>query len=179
MFGRESSKTFRSLPVALLAAMAFPAQATVPALLDGEVSEAEFQSSFERFEALPDMPEPVGPAVDLASFDPPLEPEYEDEDVLRSLGTGIASYYGKRFHGRTTANGERFNMRALTAAHKTLPFGTKVRVTNPRNGRSVVVRINDRGPYAGGRAIDLSRAAAEEIGLIRAGHGKVELEVVS
>ena len=69
-------------------------------------------------------------------------------------------------------------MHQLTAAHRTLPFGSLVRVTNPRNGRSVVVRINDRGPFVRGRSIDLSRAAAEEIGLIRSGHGRVELELL-
>ena len=79
--------------------------------------------------------------------------------------SGIASWYGPGFHGRRTASGERFNTNALTAAHRTLPFGAKVRVVNQRTGRSVVVRINDRGPYAHGRVIDLSRAAAQTIGL--------------
>jgi len=78
---------------------------------------------------------------------------------------GVASWYGPGFHGKKTANGERFNTHALTAAHKTLPFDTKVRVTNERTGKSVVVRINDRGPYAHGRVIDLSKAAAEAVGL--------------
>lgn len=88
----------------------------------------------------------------------------------------IASFYGERFDGRQTASGERFNMNQLTAAHKTLPFGTRVRVTDQKTKKSVVVRINDRGPYAHGRGIDLSRAAAAEIGLIRRGHGPVLLE---
>ena len=91
---------------------------------------------------------------------------------------GAASWYGPGFHGRTTANGETFNQNALTAAHKTLPFGTQVRVTYPATGESVVVRINDRGPYAHGRVIDLSREAAEEIGLLGAGVGEVRLEVM-
>jgi rare lipoprotein A len=77
------------------------------------------------------------------------------------------------FHGKCTANGETFNTNALTAAHKTLPFGTKVRVTNERTGKSVVVRINDRGPYAHGRVIDLSKAAAEAVGI--SGVGQVTL----
>ena len=115
-----------------------------------------------------------GDAVDLDTFEPPIE----RTRVIRSLGTGVASYYGRRFHGRLTANGERFNMRAMTAAHKTLPFGTMVRVTNPSNGRSVVVRINDRGPFIPGREIDLSRGAAEAIGMIQRGHARVELELV-
>ena len=132
-----------------------------------------------------DVIEPLGPdlqdfdpivppsAVDLDTFDPPIE-----EPSARSLGTGVASYYGRRFHGRRTANGERFDMRAMTAAHRTLPFGSLVRVTNPRNGRSVTVRINDRGPFIRGRTIDLSRAAAEEIGMIARGHATVELELL-
>ncbi|KLI64055.1 lipoprotein [Aurantiacibacter marinus] len=95
-----------------------------------------------------------------------------------SLGTGVASYYGRRFHGRRTANGERFNMNEMTAAHRTLPFGSRVRVTNTSNGQSVIVRINDRGPFIRGREIDVSRAAAEEIGMIRRGHSNVELELL-
>ncbi len=81
------------------------------------------------------------------------------------LGRGKASWYGPGFHGRLTANGERFNTNAYTAAHKTLPFGTKVKVTNAKTGQSVVVRINDRGPYAHGRVIDLSKASARSIGI--------------
>lgn len=76
-----------------------------------------------------------------------------------------ASYYCCQFHGQKTASGEIFNQNALTAAHRTLPFGTMVRVTNKRNGKSVVVRINDRGPFIAGRVIDLSRAAAFAIGI--------------
>jgi rare lipoprotein A len=90
-----------------------------------------------------------------------------------------ASYYGVPHHGRKTASGERFDMRAFTAAHRTLPFGTRARVTNLRNGRSVVVRINDRGPAAWTRrAIDLSRSAAEAIGMIQAGLAPVRIEVL-
>lgn len=91
---------------------------------------------------------------------------------------GQASWYGPGFHGRQTANGETFNQNALTAAHPSLPFGTEVRVTYASTGESVVVRINDRGPYAHGRVIDLSREAADEIGLLNAGVGEVRLEVV-
>ncbi|WP_202913019.1 septal ring lytic transglycosylase RlpA family protein [Acuticoccus sediminis] len=94
------------------------------------------------------------------------------------VSSGTASFYGKRFHGRRTANGERFNMNALTAAHRTLPFGTRVKVTNPATGRSVTVRINDRGPFHGKRTIDLSRAAAAKIGMVDQGVAKVKLEVL-
>jgi rare lipoprotein A len=86
--------------------------------------------------------------------------------------TGVASYYK---HGRKTANGERFNPNGYTAAHRHLPFGTKVLVTNLRNGRSVIVRINDRGPFAHGRVIDLSFGAAKVVGLTASGTAKVKL----
>jgi rare lipoprotein A len=92
---------------------------------------------------------------------------------------GIASFYGKKFHGRNTANGEVFNNNALTAAHLTLPFGSKVKVTCLRNGKSVIVRINDRGPHVRGRMIDLSYAAAKKIGLVKLGTAKVKLEVLN
>lgn len=91
----------------------------------------------------------------------------------------VASYYGGKFHGRLTANGEIYNKNAMTAAHRTLPFGTFLKVTNTRNGRSVVVRVNDRGPYISGRSIDLSEGAARAIGMISSGVGKVKLEILS
>lgn len=78
--------------------------------------------------------------------------------------TGKASYYGPRFHGKKTASGARFNQNAMTAAHRSLPFGSKVRVTNTKTKKSVVVTINDRGPYAGGRIIDLSKGANSRLG---------------
>ncbi len=92
--------------------------------------------------------------------------------------TGKASWYGPGFHGRRTASGQTFNQNDLTAAHRSLPFGTKVKVTNLRNGRSTVVRINDRGPFTGGRIIDLSAAAARAIGLYNSGVGSVRLEIL-
>ena len=82
-----------------------------------------------------------------------------------SFQQGVASWYGPGFHNRLTANGERYNMNALTAAHRTLPFGTMVLVKNTATGKTVTVRINDRGPYVKGRVIDLSRAAAQELGI--------------
>ena len=91
---------------------------------------------------------------------------------------GIASYYGDKFHGRRTANGEVYNKNAMTAAHRTLPFGTMVEVTFLRTGRSVVVRINDRGPFIEGRIIDLSEGAAREIGLRPHGIGDVRVRVI-
>lgn len=102
----------------------------------------------------------------------------DDSNSLLARMQGRASWYGSRFHGRRTASGERFNAYANTAAHRSLPFGTKVRVTNLRNGRSVVVRINDRGPYSRGRVIDLSKAAAQNIGMLRSGTAPVRIEVI-
>ncbi|MBW4659880.1 MAG: septal ring lytic transglycosylase RlpA family protein [Drouetiella hepatica Uher 2000/2452] len=92
--------------------------------------------------------------------------------------SGWASWYGPGFDGNYSASGEVFNENALTAAHPDLPFGTQVRVTNMDNGMSVVVRINDRGPYAGDRVIDLSRGAASVIGLVQSGVAPVSLEVL-
>jgi rare lipoprotein A len=91
---------------------------------------------------------------------------------------GLASYYADRYHGRKTASSEVFDVNAMTAAHRTLPFGTRVRVTNVNNGRSVVVRINDRGPFVAGRVIDLSPAAARRIDMINDGVAPVKLEVL-
>lgn len=92
--------------------------------------------------------------------------------------TGVASFYSDKFNGRRTANGEIFHNKKLTAAHRTLPFGTYVKVTALWNGRSVVVKINDRGPFIKGRVIDLSKAAAAKLHLIGRGVGKVDIEVV-
>ena len=91
---------------------------------------------------------------------------------------GVASWYGNEFHNRVTASGVRFNTHAMMAAHRTLPFGTKVRVTNLTNHKSCVVEITDRGPFSRGRIIDLSYAAAEELGMMQAGVAKVELQVI-
>jgi rare lipoprotein A len=92
---------------------------------------------------------------------------------------GVASWYGKQFHNRKTASGVRFDTHAMMAAHRTLPFGTKVRVTNLANQRSCVVEITDRGPFAHGRIIDLSHAAAEELGMMQSGVANVQLEVIN
>jgi rare lipoprotein A len=91
------------------------------------------------------------------------------------LQRGKASWYGPGFQGKRTASGERFDMNALTAAHRTLPFGTRIRVRNSQNGREVVVRINDRGPWAGDRIIDVSKAAAAALDLLQAGEAPVVL----
>lgn len=178
-----------ALALGTAAMLALPAQASAPGAeyVSAPVVQetaADLLDVFAPFDELPDAPEPAGNVVDLATIDPPIEealpePEPVDTAAGRSLGSGIASYYGRRFHGRRTANGERFDMNAMTAAHKRLPFGSKVRVTNSSNGKSVVVRINDRGPFTPGRTIDLSKAAAQKIGLIQRGHGTVKLELIT
>jgi rare lipoprotein A len=119
-------------------------------------ADDDAQPSSER---TPAIVEPAAPIVEAAS-----QPQEE-------VGRGIASWYGPGFHGRRTASGERFDMHGLTAAHRTLPFGTVVRVQSQVNGRTVDVRINDRGPYLRKRVIDLSRAAAEALGLIESRTG--------
>lgn len=91
---------------------------------------------------------------------------------------GVASYYAHDFHGKLTSNGETFDMNALTAAHRTFPFGTKIRVTNLENNLAVMVRVNDRGPFKEGRMIDLSLGAAKEINLVKTGTARVKLEVL-
>ncbi|WP_287989420.1 septal ring lytic transglycosylase RlpA family protein [Piscinibacter sp.] len=106
--------------------------------------------------------EPPGPGVAAL---PGAEPRVPEAAAPAPAETGIASWYGRAFHGRRTANGERFDMRAMTAAHPRLPFHSLVRVRNPANGREVVVRINDRGPFKRGRIVDLSWAAAQRLGI--------------
>ncbi len=91
---------------------------------------------------------------------------------------GIAGWYGQEFHGQETASGERFDMYAYTAAHRELPFGTRVRVTNLRNGRHAVVRINDRGPFVPERVIDVSYITARDLGMLKTGLAEVRLEIV-
>lgn len=99
------------------------------------------------------------------------------EKVTESF-TGTASYYADKFHGRKTANGETFNMNDLTAAHKTLPFGTIVKVTNLKNDKSVVLKINDRGPFVKDRIIDVSLAAAKELDMLGTGTAEVRIDVI-
>ena len=99
-------------------------------------------------------------------------------DVRNLIGEGMASYYSSEFAGSHTASGERFDPDAMTAAHRTLSFGSRVAVTNLTNGKEVIVRINDRGPWGKGRVIDISYAAAKEIGMHRSGTARVRLELL-
>jgi rare lipoprotein A len=100
-------------------------------------------------------------------------PGQAQEMAGREIDRGQASWYGRRFHGRRTASGEIFNMNAMTAAHKTLPLGSRVRVRSLRTGKEVQVRINDRGPHVRGRIIDLSRSAASALGILHSGEASV------
>ena len=100
------------------------------------------------------------------------------EAAAEPIGTGTASFYGPGLAGNPTASGETFDPKQLTAAHRTLPFDSRVRVTNTANGRSVVVRINDRGPFAKGRIIDVSKAAAQQLGMVEKGTAPVRLELL-
>jgi rare lipoprotein A len=118
----------------------------------------------------------LGGALILATTFASLDTIADEQPV--QVASGIASWYGGQFHGRTTASGEPFDKNGLTAAHPSLPFGSKVRVTNRTNDASVVVRINDRGPFAGNRVIDLSHAAAKAVRIIGPGLAPVKLEVL-
>jgi rare lipoprotein A len=128
------------------------------------IREADFQPSTEEkfFQQMP--PAPVAQGQLLAS--------------VRGVSSGQASWYGPGFYGNRTASGEVFRPGTLTAAHRSLPFGTRVKVTNLWNGRSTVVRINDRGPFHGGRIIDLAHGAAQELGVTASGVADVKLEVL-
>jgi rare lipoprotein A len=153
--------------------------ALLPGLMQGEAATAQVIPGAAltvpetRFAPVP--AEIVDPMIgEEDATDPPA---VVDEGVI--LDEGWASYYGAELAGNRTASGERFNPAALTAAHRTLPMGTMLKVTNIANGKSVIVRINDRGPFVKSRIIDISRGAAEKIAMIRSGTARVTLEQVS
>ena len=125
-----------------------------------------------------DVTAPVTFASTPAEAAPAPAPEPARAPALETL-TGSASYYADMFEGRTTASGVPFRQAEMWAAHRTLPFGTRLRVTNLKNGNEVEVEVVDRGPYAHGRVLDLSKAAARELDFVRAGHTRVKIEVVA
>lgn len=176
--------TFRTLRRSLLAlALVAPISAahpteTAPGAAAPVGAPEAFAGQFAAFAQLPAAPALSEGAVDVAAIDHTHSAAEDEAPSGQSLGSGSASYYAAKFHGRRTASGESFDNTAMTAAHRTLPFGSKVRVTNPANGKSVVVRINDRGPFTKGRAIDVSHAAARQLGLIARGHGTVEMALL-
>lgn len=106
-------------------------------------------------------------------------PATETHSVIERIGDGLASFFGREIAGNRTANGEKCDPETLTAAHRTLPFGSLVRVTDALTGNSVIVRINDRGPFSGKRVIDLSKAAARELGIVGRGTARVLLSLVA
>jgi rare lipoprotein A len=156
--------------IALLAACTTPPPAATPGPHAGAPRPTVVPPHDAPGEVADDLPAPV-------SLAERPRPELLGGEVPREFQRGTASWYGPRFNGRRTASGERFDMREFTAAHRTLPFGTLVRVHSLVNGRDVDVRITDRGPYAGARIIDLSRAAAEELGMLGLGFKEVVLMV--
>ncbi|HMA16242.1 MAG TPA: septal ring lytic transglycosylase RlpA family protein [Kiloniellaceae bacterium] len=129
----------------------------------------------------PARPAATSPAANTLAAVPEADPgsAVPPEPAVSETFFGNASWYGRKFHGRLTASGERYDMAALTAAHRKLPFGSRVRVTNLANGREVVVTINDRGPFAEDRLIDLSHAAARQLGILEDGVAEVRLEVLA
>lgn len=114
----------------------------------------------------------------MMSFKATAQPTILESDSTLVIEKGIASYYGRFFHNRKTANGEVFDMEGMTAAHKNLPFGTKVKVTNLKNGKEIIVKINDRLPQNSRRTIDLSRGAARKLGMIQMGVAPVNISVL-
>lgn len=154
-------------------ALTLSGSALVPALAETmTVASADVQVALRDSEATPLI-------QDLAPITPPpAVPAPAPAVRVASVSQGTASWYGPGFFGNRTANGEVFRPGTLTAAHRTLPFGTRVRVTNLNNGRSAVVRINDRGPFVGNRVIDLGHGAAQELGVISSGLAPVKLEVL-
>ena len=161
----------------------------------GIISDAPSRATSSRA-VLPPKPQTDTPSIDQPQKDtapraiPPIatipsSPETDEELSLEKIPapsqptqveTGLASWYGRRFHGKLTASGEIFNQEKFTAAHRTLPWGSRVKVTNLSNGKSVEVRINDRGPFVKGRIIDVSRAAARVLGIVKSGITIVRVE---
>lgn len=173
--------------VALAAAVALPASGLILAAGAEERADAAeidvhspAAGTFERAapSAIAPSPQTVPDILDEAGAEA-SSPASVTGEPAEELGSGIASFYGSRFAGRPTASGERFDPGGLTAAHRTLPFGSMVRVTDDRTGKSVTVRINDRGPFHGERIIDLSREAARQIGLIQRGRATVRLALLA
>lgn len=155
---------------------------------DGKILSGSDTDSIEQLARIvPNPNERFNSSEDGDTIKKDSTPIISDEDIKEVeaavekaaiVSTGVVSWYGDKFHGRKTASGEVYDKQELTAAHKTLPFGTKVKVTNTRNGKSVVVEINDRGPFVKSRVLDLSEAAFKEIGHTNTGVMHVEYEVL-
>ncbi|MEV4849043.1 septal ring lytic transglycosylase RlpA family protein [Acinetobacter lwoffii] len=149
-----------------------------------------FNSNFTNLNSL-SITERSGDKVRRETIAAKIELPAEEPSVIEKLNTvasntvrkfsqtGTASWYGRQFHGRKTASGETFDMNAMTAAHRSLPLNCYIRVTNRNNGKSVVVKVNDRGPFHGNRVVDLSYGAAKQLGITSAGTAKVSIERVA
>lgn len=154
---------------------------STPALANADIERVLSTLSQQKDQASPIARAAAAPATLPA-------PKKEEADILDRLTavasktvsnfkqSGIASWYGRKFHGRPTASGETFDMHAMTAAHRSLPLNCYIRVTNKDNGKSVVVKVNDRGPFHGNRVVDLSYAAANALGIVKSGTGNVTIE---
>ncbi len=149
-----------------------------PLLASAQVSQPTVQLETSTDVAIREVQSEVAPEPEVRPVVPaPVAPAPRAPRVV-NVSSGKASWYGPGFFGNRTANGEVFRPGTMTAAHRTLPFGTKVRVTNLNNGRTAVVRINDRGPFTGGRVIDLAHGAAQHLGMVASGLAPVRLEVL-
>jgi rare lipoprotein A len=175
---RPGSRTFAAIALAALLAVVFAGCSSTPKASDRDGPLPDPPTDLER---VPDAEPRVEPIRNGGANKPyeiegrRYEPATRD---LRYSERGLASWYGRKFHGRTTANGERYDMYAMTAAHPTMPLPSYARVRNIANDREVIVRVNDRGPFVKGRVIDLSYTAALKLGLLR-GVGIVEVERIT
>ena len=168
--GSISNAPNRAAPA--LPSLATPGDNLTPSgnLSNGESPADKLQQEVPSIAKIPSPPE-IEEAPPIENSPAPEQPAFAE--------TGLASYYGARFHGKLTASGEIFRQDKFTAAHRTLPWGSRVKVTNLANGKSVEVRINDRGPFEKGRIIDVSRAAAKALGMLKLGITMVRVEWLS
>jgi rare lipoprotein A len=175
----KTQVNMRLRPMRAIALFGIVTMAAMPVSVARAGTEDPMAAALEAELALATVPATAIDNAGSADTVPEMaEPEAAEPEIAELLGTGEASWYGPKFAGRRTASGETFDPTELTAAHRTLPFGSLVRVTSSRTGKSVVVRINDRGPYHGNRVIDLSEAAAKEIGIKSRGRGNVDLALL-
>ena len=166
----------RSFPFATVATGLFATGLALFPVLARDVASTDLYDPFEPLATEP--VQAVAPNAPVVVKPPVVAPPKPAKTLVVSTSTGEASWYGPGFFGNRTANGEVFRPGTMTAAHRTLPFGTKVKVTNLRNGKETIVRINDRGPFSGHRVIDIAHGAAQHLGLVSSGIAQVRLEVL-
>ena len=166
----------RTFPFATLVTGLFATGFALFPVLARDVATTEFYDPFEPLK--PQSVQASAPTAPAVVPPPVVAPPEPPKRLVISTSTGEASWYGPGFFGNRTANGEVFRPGTMTASHRTLPFGTEVKVTNLRNGKEMVVRINDRGPFSGNRVIDIAHGAAQHLGLVSSGIAQVRLEVL-